>query len=259
MRLTGSYEFLILALLLMIFLGMLGLAALGHRHGRNRGGADKGKKHGTGVVDAALFALLGLLIAFTFATAYSRFNLRRDLVVQEANAIGTAYLRLDLLPADAQPALREKFKIYVDSRITFWRKLSDPAAAWAELGRATKLQNEIWSESVKATAKCQSARMLLLPALNQMIDITTTRLNAIMAHPPRLVFGVLFVLALICAWLTGYAMAEADRLNWLHVIMYGVMITLVIYVIIDLEYPRYGLIRLDLTQELLTEVRTNMN
>jgi hypothetical protein len=255
----GSYGFQLLALMLVLLLGMLSLAFLGHRHGRSRNETDKGKTHGTGVVDAALFALLGLLIAFTFATAYSRFNMRRDLVVQEANAIGTAYLRLDLLPAEAQPSLREKFKGYVDSRIAFWLKLSDPAAAWAELSKASSLQNEIWFESVKATENSQSARMLLLPALNEMIDITTTRLNAIMAHPPRLLFVVLFVLALVCAWLTGYAMAEAATLNWLHVILYGVIVTLMIYVIIDLEYPRYGLIRLDLTQELLAGVRANMN
>jgi hypothetical protein len=253
----GGHEFLVLALLGLLFVGMLGLALLGHRQGRIR--AQLGKTHGTGVVDAALFALLGLLIAFTFANAYSRFNMRRDLVVQEANAIGTAYLRLDLLPAEAHASLREPFKQYVDSRISFWQKLSDPPAARAELDRATKLQNEIWSQAVKATDESQSARMLLLPALNQMIDITTTRLNAITAHPPHLVFGVLFVLALICAWLIGHAMAEADRLNWLHVIIYGVTITLIIYVIIDVEYPRYGFIRLDPAQELLVGVRANMN
>jgi hypothetical protein len=116
------YELFTLALMAIFFFGMWGSALVGHRYGRRRVETVGGSAaEGTGVVEAAMFALLGLLIAFTFATAYSRFNTRRDLVVQEANAIGTAYLRLDLLPAEAQSDLREKFRAYVDSRLTIWR------------------------------------------------------------------------------------------------------------------------------------------
>ncbi|HEX6722674.1 MAG TPA: hypothetical protein VF107_14000, partial [Burkholderiaceae bacterium] len=67
-------------------------------------------------LEAAVFGLLGLLIAFTFSGALTRFDLRRAQVVDEANAIGTAYLRIDLLPASAQPRLRETFRQYVDAR-----------------------------------------------------------------------------------------------------------------------------------------------
>ncbi|MEZ5828494.1 MAG: hypothetical protein R3D01_09040 [Hyphomicrobiales bacterium] len=161
------------------------------------------------MVEAAMFALLGLLIAFTFATAYSRFNVRRDLVVQEANAIGTAYLRLDLLPMETQPPLREKFRAYVDSRPAFWEDLTNRGLAQEDLNTSTRLQGEIWSEAVKASEDVSTARMLLLPALNEMIDITTTRLNAILARPPPLIFIMLFVLAILCAWLIGHAMALA--------------------------------------------------
>ena len=64
-------------------------------------------------VEAAIFGLMGLMIAFTFSGAANRYELRRQMTVDEANAIGTAYLRLDLLPAQAQPALREKFRRYL--------------------------------------------------------------------------------------------------------------------------------------------------
>ena len=80
---------------------------------------------GLNALDGAVFALMGLLIAFTFSGAASRFEVRRALIVQETNDIGTAYLRLDLLPADAQPALRQDFRDYVDARLKFYASLTD--------------------------------------------------------------------------------------------------------------------------------------
>jgi hypothetical protein len=250
------YELVTLVSVAVLFFAMLGSAFVGHRRGRQRIGSSA--ERGTAVVEAALFALLGLLIAFTFANAYSRFNMRRDLVAQEANAIGTAYLRIDLLKVEAQAPLRKKFGEYVDSRLAFWDVLKDPDKAWAELARSSRLQGEIWSDAVRASEDNNTARMLLLPALNEMIDITTTRLNAILAHPPPLVFIMLFVLATVCAWLIGYAMATADQPNWLHILGYAAMITLTVYVILDIEYPRYGLITLDVAQDLLHDVRKSI-
>jgi len=70
----------------------------------------EGARAGAGAVEGSVFGLLGLLIAFTFSGAAFRFDARRQLAVEETNAIGTAYLRLDLLPADKQPALRDSFR-----------------------------------------------------------------------------------------------------------------------------------------------------
>ena len=89
----------------------------------------EGARAGLGAVDGAVFALLGLMIAFTFSGAASRLEVRRQLIVQEANAIGTAYLRLDLLPPGAQPGLREDFRQYVDARLAVYSKLPDIEAA----------------------------------------------------------------------------------------------------------------------------------
>ena len=91
-----------------------------------------------------------------------------------------------------------------------------------------------------------------------MIDITTMRLDASKRHPPLVIFAMLFFLSLICAWLIGYGAASAEGLNWAHVIGYALMVMLTIYVIIDLSYPRYGLLRLDLAQEPLENVRKAM-
>ena len=113
-----------------LFAGMLVLLETGRRLGLRRLARDsEAARAGFGVVGGAIFALMGLLIAFTFSGAASRFDTRRQLVVEEANAIGTAYLRLDLLPANAQSALRESFRQYVEARLDVYRKLPDIVAA----------------------------------------------------------------------------------------------------------------------------------
>src|SRR5499426_1470262 len=101
-----------------LFLGILLLLEVGRRMGIRRIAKEaEGARAGVGAVEGAVFGLLGLLIAFTFSGAASRFDTRRQLIVEETNAIGTAYLRLDLLPAATQPALREHFRRYVEARL----------------------------------------------------------------------------------------------------------------------------------------------
>ena len=110
------YTSFLLAISLALFAGMLLCLDLGRRFGIHRMAQDpEGAHSGTGAVDGAVFALLGLLIAFTFSGAAGRFDERRSLIVEETNDIGTAYLRLDLLPAGAQPALRDLFRRYLDA------------------------------------------------------------------------------------------------------------------------------------------------
>jgi hypothetical protein len=245
-----------------LFVGMLILLIVGRRIGaRHLTGDPKGARTGTGTIEAAVFALLGLLIAFTFSGAVSRFDHRRHLIVEEANAIGTAYLRLDLLPTGAQPALRETFRQYVNSRLETYRKLPDNEAAKAEHSKSIKLQEAIWTNAVAASQSqgaSPAAPMLLLPALNQMIDITTTRTMALQLHPPLIIFGMLFLVALASALLAGYSMAGGKDRKWLHVIGFALVIGITVYVILDIEFPRAGLIRVDAFDQALLDFLKNM-
>jgi len=245
-----------------LFLGILLLLEIGRRIGVRRLTNDpEGARAGTGAVEGAVFALLGLLVAFTFSGAASRFDDRRALIVEETNDIGTAYLRVDLLPASAQPALRDLFRRYVDSRLDAYRKILDPDAAKAELARSIGLQEEIWRQAIAASqlqGAPPSAAMLLLPALNQMIDISTTRTMAGRMHPPMVVFAMLFGLALAGALLAGYGMAGGITRGWLHMVGFAAVLAGAVYVIIDLEYPRLGLIRVDAFDVALVELRSSM-
>ena len=245
-----------------LFLGMLMLAEVGRRIGMRRLAQDpEGAEAGVGVVDGAVFALLGLLMAFTFSGAASRFDTRRQLIVEETNDIGTAYLRIDLLPVDAQPKLREKFRQYVDARLGVYRKMPDIAAANEELARTNKLQGEIWRQAVAASAAqgaSPAAPMLLLTALNAMIDITTTRTMAMQMHPPTVIFVMLFGLALASSLLVGYGMAASKQRNWLHTLGLAFAMAAAVYVILDIEYPRAGFIRVDAFDRALVELREGM-
>ena len=255
-------EFLlkILAIVAALFLGIILLLVLGRRMrlARMEREGDAGK--GVGAVEGAVYGLLGLLIAFTFSGAATRYDSRKLLIVEEANAIGTAYLRLDLLPAGAQASLKEKFRQYVDSRLEIYQKLPDKKAAKAAFDKSTSYQNAIWAEAVAASQSSSSSSptMLLLPALNQMIDITTTRTVASQVHPPSIVYFLLMGLALVSALLAGYSMGESRSHNWLHTLLYAAILSLAIYVILDLEYPRLGLIRIDAADQLLLDLRHSM-
>ncbi len=103
-----------------------------------------------------------------------------------------------------------------------------------------------------------AARTPLLRALNQMIDITTTRTMAVQLHPPVIIFAMLFLVALASALLAGYGMAGGESRRWLHVIGFALVIALSVYVILDIEFPRLGLIRVDAFDQSLVELRESM-
>jgi hypothetical protein len=240
-----------------LFLTMLLFLEVGRRFAMRRMGEEtERQRSGLVTVETAIYALLGLLVAFTFSGAASRFEARRVLVVQEANVIGTAYLRLDLLPAAAQPALREKFRLYTEARIAAYRVLPDLEAAKAQMALATALQQEIWTSAVTALREASpNASLLLLPALNDMIDITTTRLVAAKTHTPPVILGALALLALFCSVLAGYGLAGGKPFNMVfHMVGFALVLTLTIYVILDLDHPRVGLIRVDFADQALTDV-----
>jgi len=243
-----------------LFFGVLASLEIGRRIGLARLARDpEGARAGTGAVDGAIYGLLGLLVAFTFSGAALRFEERRKLIAEEANAIGTAYLRLDLLPAEAQGPLKEKFRQYLDSRLAAYRKLPDVVAAKAELGRSVALQGEIWRETVGALRLPGApAPVAVLPPINDMIDITTTRLVRMQTHPPTVIFALLGGIALVSALLAGYGMAGGQKRNLLHMLVYATVMAGAVYVIMDLEYPRGGLIRIDAADETLVDVRNGM-
>jgi hypothetical protein len=217
---------------------------------------------GLSVLDAAVFGLMSLLLGFSFSGAVSRFDTRRELIVQETNAIATAWLRVDLLPKAAQPQIREDFRAYLDARLAFYKTLaSERTKAFDQLALSEKLQKKIWSESVAAAKQDPSPAVLTLVAgsLNQMIDITTTRLIALETHPPMPIYVVLVLLSMGSTLVAGFATGDTDKRSWLHTAVFAAALTLTVYVIVDLEFPRVGIIRIDRYDQALVNQRNSMN
>ena len=194
-----------IAFAVAMFVGMLVFAELGRRIARRRAAHDPdGAWQGTGIVDGAIFGLFGLVIAFTFSGAASRLDARRNLIIEEVNTIGTAYLRLDALPAEAQPGLRDSLRRYLDSRIQIYRKFPDVEAVAAELGTVKRVESEIWTQALAAERDWTPAARVLLPALNHMFDISTKRTMTMSMHPPTAIYAMLFGLGLIASMVAGY-------------------------------------------------------
>ncbi len=248
---------------ILLVTGMLIMLEAGRRIAiARRRKESEGERGNLTTIEGAVFALFGLLVAFTFSGAASRFNEKRALIAEEANTIETAYLRVKLLPIKAQPEVQALFREYLDSRLETYRRLPNLQAAELEMARSKEIQEDIWKKAVAASELPNAhpdAGKLLLPALNNMIDITTTRKMALRTHPPNIIYFLLFSLALMCALLAGYRMAAGQHRSWLHILSFAIITAIVVYVIIDVEYPRTGLIRLQTFDDVLANVRQGMN
>jgi len=247
-----------MALSVSLLTGMLLCLEVGYRVGIVRSGRGPELLHeGIGAIEAAIFAILGLLLGFSFAGAMSRLDNRRALIIREANAIGTAYLRLDVLPAGAQPDQRRLFREYLNTRLRAYEQLPDFDAADQEFSRAAEIQLEIWSGAIAALADDSpqnTARLLLLPTLNEMIDVTTDRTVALHTHLPLLIFVLLISIALLSGLVAGYAMAKRKRRSLLHMLLYAAAVAVIVYAIADLDSPRSGFIRLDAADNALLKL-----
>ena len=254
--------FVSVAVAVVLLVVMLALFEVGRRFALARRTRDpEGAGKGAGAVEAAIFGLLGLLFAFTFSGAGSRFEERRHQVTEEANLIGTAYLRIDLLPSDVQAPMRDLFRRYTEVRANVYRDGTDLAQTKARMDKTAELQNEIWAASVAACRRPDappSAMMLVVTALNPMIDITTTRARARHNHPPSVIYALLGGVSLISAFMIGNATGESKTPNRLYPVIFAATIALTFYVIIDLEFPRAGLIRIDTADDVLFELRQTM-
>jgi hypothetical protein len=245
-----------------LFLGMLILLETGRRIGLYRFKTDpEGSQKGISTVESAVFGLLGLFIAFTFSGALTRWDTRRVLITDEVNAIGTAFLRIDLLPADKQPEMKDLFRHYLDTRIETYKNVENKSIFQENLELAARMQNEIWTQAINSSnhpgANADAAK-LILPALNEMIDITTTRVVANQTHPPRIIYYLLYLMSLLGALLAGYGMSESKTRNFLHMVVFATIVSITVYVILDIEYPRQGLFRIDTVDQALTDLRKSM-
>jgi hypothetical protein len=222
---------------------------------------------GLATVEGAVFGLIGLLLAFTISGALQRFDERRQLVVQEANAASTAHDRLGLFEGDVGRNLQTKLKDYVEARIDLYRKPHD-FSLWrrSELfspeqqEKTIDLKNKVWDAAVAACpqASFRPACSQALPALTSLFEVARLRLGASEKHPPQIVYVMLFGLGLGGSLLAGFGMAAATARSWVHMLIFAATLTVTLYAVTDMEYPRLGLIRIEDFDHFLVDAHEQM-
>lgn len=246
----------------VLFGGVLVCMRIGWRIGRRRLLAlGEDGQAGLGALDGAVFGLMGLLVAFTFTGAAARFDARRSLVTEHVNAIGTAWLRLDLLTEPEREKARDGFRRYVDTQIEIVGNSGKKDDVLAGMAKLSSIQEEIWTTLVQAakTEKTRPLTQAVLPPANDMFDLSTTRFMAAQQHPPVVVFLMLGILVLVSGLLAGYGMAKAERQSALHLFGFATIMALSVYLILDIEFPRLGLVRIDSFDRAMIDLRQSMD
>lgn len=196
----------------------------------------------------AVLGLLGLLLAFSFSMADARYGARKALVLKEANAIGTAYLRASFLDASNEPRMRALMRQYVEVRVAYHAIVSDSQKEDQALAQAAALQQQMWDLGASADAYREPkapAMSLLTTALNEVIDVSAERKAARDNRVPEAVLWLLFVVAMLSGALGGFAFGAARHRNLLVTIAFAMLVTMVIFTILDLDRPRRGVIQVD--------------
>jgi hypothetical protein len=196
-----------------------------------------------GVIQGATLGLIGLLISFCFSAAMSRFVERQDILVAEANAIGTASLRADLLPPDARARLRDLLRRYTMTRIelTEAAKSAEVASIQQQL---VALQGEMWAVAVPAVEQKPAMVMAVLPPLNELFDLLSTRNAATRRHMPLFTLTLVGISVVLSAGLLGYGQGLRRRPIRMAAIAVVVLIAAMVWATIDMDFPQRGLIQI---------------
>ncbi|MBL7857543.1 MAG: hypothetical protein JNM57_07630 [Cyclobacteriaceae bacterium] len=240
----------------ILFFGLIGFYIIGHRL-RLRIIKNKPDQlqEDLGAISGTLLGLLALLLAFTFGMSNSRYDARRTLVIEESNAISTAILRTDIYPDSMRNLLRGHLSDYVEARIEFYQAGMDVDKIIMEYKHASDISSTIWSV-VAAYARVDNVTTRtaeLIPALNAMIDVTTTRRAAGESTIPDSIMYFLFILCFCSSFLLGYD--RKNKFDWVVVIGFALMLSATVFTIMDMDRPRSGLINMDQSNQKIIELR----
>jgi hypothetical protein len=194
------------------------------------------------LVRGSTAALVAFLIGFAFSGAASRFIDRLDIIVKEANALGTAYLRADAIAEPERGQLKAALKEYTADRVQL---LSGERRDQIEplLDKVGRLHDRMWHPAIKATQDNAPLMMVVLPPINEVIDLHSTHLAMARRHMPLPIMGVLFAATAISVGLMGFGNGRVGRRFSLIDSVYGVVLAVALWMTIDLDYPGIGIIK----------------
>ena len=226
---------------LSIFVALLAISELMFRTGRSRGRPASEDVHSQiTAAQASSLGLLALMLGFTLSMAESRFNARRGVLIEEANAISTTYLRADYLGEPIRSQSRQLIREYVKARRVFYR--ASLAEAPAATARAEELQRQLWAlvVSYAPTHLDSDVAALYIESLNQVIDLEATRDVAVIARLPWTINLLLVIVALVAVGITGYATGIGGARVSVMLYVTPALIAVACAIVADLDRARAG-------------------
>ncbi len=194
-----------------------------------------------GVIQAAILTMLGLLIGFSFSMAVSRYDQRKNYEEAEANAIGTEYVRADLLPAPDAARVRDLLRSYLDQRILFY-EIRDESQLERINALTSQLQSELWSTvQARATELPTPVVALAVSGMNDVLNSQGYTQFAWWNRIPIAAWGLMIAIAIFCNLLIGYG---ARTGKYLFMVL-PIAVSIAFFLIADIDSPRRGLIRVE--------------
>jgi hypothetical protein len=219
---------------------------------------DEARKGQIGGVQSAVLGVLGLLLGFTFAMEVNLYQNRRDLILQEANSIGTTFLRASLLPETHRASVQDLLRRYVNLRLEFYKAGADVAQQNDAEQSAAEIQRELWAHTVEAARESPTPTVAtFINSLNETIDFDATRLNALRTRVPAPVWLLVLGVAIGGCCATGYAAGSSGARSSFSDVVLPLLIAVVITLIADIGRPRSGLIRIN--QQPMLDLQTNLS
>lgn len=245
----------------ILFVSMALAIEIGFRIGKlTQRQATESFKTQINTIQASLLGVLALLLGFTFSLALQRFDTRSSAVVDEANTIGTTYLRADFLPMEKRDEARELLRQYLGLRLEAGHiAMIDDMKRSELLNDARQVQAALWELAGQAVALDDRpvTTGLFIQSLNALIDALEVRDAALNRHVPEVVLLLLYGTFLMTGSIVGYASGVSNhRASYITYVMVG-LIVLLVFVIIDLDRPRRGVI--EVSQKSLQDLYTNIS
>jgi len=231
-----------LLLVLVLIAGIVAAHEVGFWLGAITRSVDEPFDRQMALVRTATGALVAFLIGFAFSGAASRFIDRADIVVKEANALGTAYLRADTIAEPYRGEVKAVLKEYTIDRITL---LSREGRNQVErlLAKVTGLHERMWRSAINGTSDNAPLMAMVLPPINEVIDLHSMHLAMARRHLPIPIMAALLATAAISIGLLGFGTGRIGRRFSRLDSVYGAALAVALWMIIDLDYPGIGSIR----------------
>lgn len=213
------------------------------------------------VAESSVFALLALLIAFTFSGAFDRFEIRKVQILEQANAFDQAMYHVDLIQQQYRSTLRQDIVKYMNLHLDAYHDIPDMELVREDLDRALKTEQAMWHTAVIAAEATPNSEMAqtFINSMSNLIEHAHTGINMTKMHAPAIIFFLMIGLASLGAFLIGFDSIETKHKHPIHVSFYVILTAVTIYIIINLEYPRVGFIRTSSFDQAIIDVRDHTN